>query len=221
MGQADMLVSIAQCFDNDNARIKKQRIKKTEESWVLESAEFARCTTGDEVLATADDIVSRINHILALYCNFEATLGVEYIDWIDAQGKPFRTHRDSVSVNIVSSKGQAELKKKSGTQPLGSAIFEARKRDSDVKEALSLHGDGDLSWGQVYDLIEFLGGVEGIARAGYAKSRGQTRAVRQTANHHRHLGNAKNYPLPLTSPTLAQASEFARSLLKRWIAARV
>lgn len=62
-GQADMLASIALCFDSDGARIKKQRIKKQEESWVLESSEFAPCTTGDEALLIADDIVSRINWV--------------------------------------------------------------------------------------------------------------------------------------------------------------
>src|ERR1039458_8296656 len=87
-GQDNMLASIAQCFDSDNARIKKQRIKKQEESWVLESSKFAPCTTGDEVFPVADDIVSRINRVLALYCNFTPTFSVEYINWISAEGKP-------------------------------------------------------------------------------------------------------------------------------------
>jgi len=219
-GQADMLESLALCFDSAGARIKKQRIKKQEESWVLESSEFAPCTTGDEVLAIADDIVSRMNHILALYGNFTPTFSVEYINWISAEGKSFRTIRDSVSVNVVSSKGLAELKSMRGTQPLGSAIFEVMIRDSAVEEAFSLHGDSELSWSQIYDLIDFVGGIDRIAKAGYADKK-QARAVRQTANHHRHLGNPKKYPLPSNPPTLAKANEFARGLLKRWISSRL
>lgn len=219
-GQDDMLASIALCFDSDNARIKKQRIKKQEDNWVLESSKFASCTTGDEVFLIADDIVSRINHILALYCNFTPTFSVEYINWINAEGEPFRTHRDSVSVNVVSSKGQAELKGIKGTQPLGSAVFEVMTRDSGVEEAFSLHGDSELSWSQVYDIIEFVGGEAAITKAGYASGK-QTRVVRRTANHHRHLGNPKNFSLPKNPPTLAEATEFARSLLKRWIASRL
>jgi hypothetical protein len=218
-GQDDVLASIALCFDSDNARIKKQRIKKQEDSWVLESSKFAPCTTGDEVFPIADDIVSRINHILALYCNFTPTFSVEYINWTNAEGEPFRTHRDSVSVNVVSSKGQAELKGVRGTQPLGSAVLEVMARDSAVEEAFNLHGDSELTWSQVYDVIDFVGGIESIAKAGYADKK-QTRVVRQTANHHRHLGSPRKYPLPPNPPTLAKATEFARSLLKCWIRSR-
>jgi hypothetical protein len=108
----------------------------------------------------------------------------------------------------------------SGTQPLGSAVFEVMLRDSALKEAFSLHGDGGLSWSQVYDIIEFLGGADRIDRAGYA-NRKKTSVVRRTANYYRHLGNPKKYPLPPNPPTLDEASEFARSLLKRWIFSRL
>jgi hypothetical protein len=218
-GQDDMLASIALCFDSDYVRIKKQRIKKQEDSWVLESSTFAPCMTGEEVLLVADDNVSRINQILAVYADFTPTFSVEFINWIDAEGEPFRTLRDFASLNKVSSKGQAELKGMRGTRPLGSAVFEAMIRDSAVEEALSLHGDGGLSWSQVYDIIDFVGGVERIAKAGYADKK-QTRVVRQTANHHRHLGSPRKYPLPPNPPTLAKATEFARSLMKWWICSR-
>jgi hypothetical protein len=108
----------------------------------------------------------------------------------------------------------------SGTQPLGSAVFQAIVLDPAVKEALTLHGDEALGWSQVYDIIEFLGGVAGVVKAGYATAK-QTRSVKQTANHHRHLGSPRKYPLPPTPPRLAQASEFARGLLKLWIASRL
>jgi hypothetical protein len=220
MGQADTLASIAPCFDSDSAKIRKQRIKKQEESWVLESSEFARCTTGEEVFPIADDIVSRINHILALYCNFTPMFSVEYINWIDAEGEPKRTIRDSVSVNVVKSKGISDLKSTSGTQPLGSAVLRLVGLDSAVSEAFALHGDSGLSWSQVYDIIDFVGGVDRIAEAGYANKK-STSAIRQTANHHRHLGNPRKCPLPPNPPTLAEAGEFARSLLKRWITSRL
>jgi hypothetical protein len=219
-GQDDMLASIALCFDSHNARITKQRIKKQEESWVLKSSEFSVCTTGGEVLAVADGVVSRINQILAVYADFTPTFSVEFINWIDAEGEPFRTLRGLASLNKVSSRGQAELKGMQGTRPLGSAVFEVMIRDSAVEEAFSLHGDGEITWSQVYDIIEFVGGEAAITKAGYATGK-QTSDVRRTANHHRHLGNPKNFPLPKNPPTLAEATEFARSLLKRWIASRL
>jgi hypothetical protein len=219
-GEEDVLASIAPCFDSDAARIKKQRLKEKEDSWVLESSEFARCRTGIEVLALADEIVSRIHQILALYGNYTPVLSVDCISWTNAKGESLRTVRDSFSVNVVSSKGLAELKSASGTQPLGSAVFEAMTRDVKVNEALTLHGDSGLSWSQVYDIIDIVGGVKSIVKAGYA-TRKQASAVRQTANHYRHQGLKKKPPLPANPPTAAQANEFARGLLKRWIASRL
>jgi hypothetical protein len=212
-GQPDMLESVAACFDGTNAKIRKH-----EEDWILESSAFASCTTGEQVFPIADDLVSRIHHVLALYCGATATLSVEHIYWINAEGKKLRTIRGSLPVNVISSKGLAELKGMSDSQPLGSALLQAMTLDA--KEGLALHGEGGLSWSQVYDIIEFLGGEAGITKAGYT-SRKQTRAVRQTANHYRHLGSPKKYPLPSNPPDLAAASEFARSLLKRYISSRL
>jgi hypothetical protein len=219
-GQEDVLASIAPCFGSDSARIKRQRLKEKEDSWVLESSEFASCTAGDEVLAVADGIVSRIHQILALYCNYTPILSVDCICWINANGESLRTIRASSSVNVVSSKGLAELKGASAgtTQPLGSAVFEAVTRDVEINEALALHGDNGLSWSQVYDIIDLVGGVKGIVQAAARK---QASAARQTANHYRHLGVRRKHPLPANPPTLAQANEFARGLLKRWIASRL
>jgi len=219
-GQEDVLASIAPCFDSDSARIKRQRLKEKEDSWVLESSEFALCTTGNEVLAVADDIISRIHQILALYCNYTPILSVNCICWINAKGESLRTVRDSISVNVASSKGLAELKSASGTQPLGSTVFEAMTRDVRVNEALALHGDSGLSWSQVYDIIDLVGGVKGILKVGYA-TRKQASAVRQTANHYRHQGLKKKPALPANPPTVDQANEFARGLLKRWISSRL
>ena len=214
-GQPDMLEAVAPSFVRDSARIKKD-----EDGWILESSEFARCTTGEQVFPIADDIVSRIHRILALYCDFTPTFSVEHIYWINAEGKKLRSIRGSIPVNIVSSKGLAELKGMRGSAPLGSAVLEAITLDPAVEEALTLHGEIALSWAQVYDILEFVGGVDGAVKAGHA-NRKKTDTVRQTANHYGHLGRQKNNPLPPNPPTLAEANEFTRSVLKRWISSRL
>jgi hypothetical protein len=213
-GQPDMLESVATCFISDSARIKKH-----EEGWILESSEFASCTAGEQVFVIADDIVSRVHRILALYCGTTATLSVEHIYWINAAGEPLRSIRGSIPVNVFSSKGLAELKSISGTMPLGSAVFQAMTVDPTVNEALKLHGESELSWSQVYD-IEFCGGEDRIVKAGYANRR-QIRTVRQTANHYRHLGSPKKYRLPVSPPTLGEATDFARNIMKCCISSRL
>jgi hypothetical protein len=214
-GQPNLLEAMAQCFVSDNARIRKH-----EEGWILESSEFASCTAGEQVFPIADDIAARIHRILALYCGTTETISVEHIYWMNAAGEPLRSIRGSISVNVFSSKGLAELKTMRGTHPLGSVVFQSMILDAAVREALTLHGESGLSWSQIYDLIEFLGGAAGIAKAGYANTK-QTRAVRQTANHYRHLGSPKNFPLPSNPPTLSEATDFTRGLLQRWISSRV
>ena len=52
------------------------------------------------------------------------------------------------------------------TQPLGSAILDAMNRDSKANEALALHGDTGLTWSQIYDIIDVVGGVRRIVKAG-------------------------------------------------------
>jgi hypothetical protein len=213
-GEPQMLELFAPCFVSNEARIKKH-----EDVWILESSEFASCTTGEQVSQIVDNIVSRINRILSLYCGLRSGLSVERIHWINEEGQSMHSMRTSISLNVVSSEGLAELKTMSGCMPLGSTVFQA-SFDAAVNEALALCGESGLGWPQVYDIIEFLGGVAGIVRAGYA-DRKKTNSVRQTANYYRHLGSQKNYPLPLKPPTLLEAGEFAGNLLKRWISSRL
>jgi hypothetical protein len=214
-GQQHMLESIAECFTSNHATVRKH-----EEGWILESCEFTSCTTGDQVFPIADDIVSRLQRILALYCDAYEALSIDHIYWINAAGEKRRAIRVVLPINVISSKGLVELKTTSGKEPMASAVFDAMIRDASVKEALALHGESGLSWSQVYDVIEFLGGEKGIATAGYANQK-QTRTVRQTANHYRHLGSPKKYALPPNPSTLAEATGFVRSLLKRYISSRL
>jgi hypothetical protein len=214
-GQSDFLESIAPCFVSENAKLKKLG-----EKWVLESLEFTRCTSAEQLFLVADDLVSRIHSILALYINSTPSLAAKYVYWTDGEGHPWRVIRGSSGFDIISSKGLAELRKASGTQPLASAVFQAISQDSTVREALKLHGESKLGWSQIYDIVEFLGGVDEIVKAKFA-SKNKTRIVRQTANHHRHLGSTRGFPLPSNPPSLAEGQDFARGLLKLWIASRL
>jgi hypothetical protein len=194
-------------------------IRESEEGWILESSEFAACKSGKELFAVADDIASRINRILALYCDAPPVLFVEHCYFTDAQGKRQREIRGSLSVDVVSSKGLTALVEMKGTLPLGSKVFQAMMHDHSVNEALILHGETEVSWFRVYDLLEFLGSKE-MVEAGWATGN-QVRRVRQTANYYRHLGGKQKYSLPSNPPTLTAASEFVSSVLKKWMLRRL
>ena len=214
-GQSDFLERVSPCFVSDNAKIRKLG-----EKWVLESCEFESCETAEQLFSVADDLVSRVHRILALYCNCTPVLEAKYISWTNGEGEPWRAIRGSMGVNIISSKGLAQLGKMRGKQPLGSAVFQSMNLDPPVKEALAIHGEGELGWSQIYDIIEFLGGIKGIVKAKFATSE-RTRAIRQTANYYRHLGSTKKSPLPSNPPSIAEGGDFARGLLKLWIGSRL
>jgi hypothetical protein len=214
-GQSDFLERIAPCFVGDNAKIRKLG-----EKWVLESCEFESCQTAEQLFSIADDLVSRVHRILALYCNCTRPFVAKYISWTNEKGEAWRAIRGSIGSNIVSSKGLAQLGKMRGEQPLGSVVFQAVDLDPPLKEALALHGEGELGWSQIYDIIEFLGGTNGIVNSKFA-TKERTDAIRQTANHYRHLGSKRKFPLPSYPPSLAEGGDFARSLLKLWIDSRL
>lgn len=104
---------------------------------------------------------------------------------------------------------------------LGSAFVGAAWKDKKLEEALALIGDGeDMQWPQLYNILEFLGGENTIVNKKWA-TRPQIRRLRQTANHHRHLGSPKEYPLPAKPPSRDEARSMVLGLLKKWIAGQL
>jgi hypothetical protein len=51
---------------------------------------------------------------------------------------------------------------------LATVVLSRAVTDPAITEALSLVGHEALTWGQIYDIIEFLGRARSIKRAGYA-----------------------------------------------------
>ena len=214
-GETNHLENLAPSFTGSDGTIRKNG-----DQWVLESPRFQSCTTGDQLFSLAEDILYDIQCILALYINATPFLSVHYVKFVTQGGAGFRQIRCTGEINVISTKGIAELKSLNGTQPLGSAVLRAMNTDPRIKEAFSLHGEGELSWSQIYDIIEFVGGENRIVKAKFA-SRVGVRRLRQTANHYRHLGNPQKYLLPSKPFSLKDGTEFTRNLLKRWITKRL
>jgi hypothetical protein len=213
-GQADVFEKVAACFTGDTARIKKLG-----DEWILESSAFNSCAEPAEVLPIADATLRLIHRILALYSGPSYPFVVSFIREFNAEGLPSRCAIRGVdTITIYSAQGITDLAQPSGAQPLGSAIAQRAASDPAVNEALNLRGD--FGWPQSYDIIEFLGGPGEIEHAGWA-TKNRTRRIRQTANHFRHLGSPKKYPLPPRPPTIGEARVFANDLLKRWMASRL
>ncbi len=215
-GQPHVLPWVAGCFLGE-----RLRITRLGERWVLESPEFDSCKEPPDVFPIADALVSRIHRILALYCHLDTPLWVQGIQGFDAEGRPSKSSiRATTSVEVCSSKGIAELSDLKANRSFGDEILELAATDPAVMEALNLRGEKPVGWSHVYDAIEFCGGVES-ARKLTSASRKRVREIKQTANHYRHLGSPKKYPLPTTPPSSDDAATFARDLLKKWIFSRL
>jgi hypothetical protein len=215
-GDHDVIRDIASCFVGTTLGITQLG-----QDWILESPAFNNCGRPQEVFPIADALLVQIHQVLSLYCHLYRPLSVLYIQAFDSDGRPSkRGIRGSVEINVWLSKGLAQLSHTKFGQSVGVHILERAAGDQALTEALSLWGKKEVSWGQIYDVIEFCGGADEIAHLGWA-SKERTREIRQTANHYRHLGNPKKYPLPTNLISLPVACSFAADLLKKWISARL
>lgn len=214
-GEPQVLEIIAPCFNSAAARLRH-----IDTEWVLESAEFDVCRSPDEVFVVAASLLARIHQLSTIYLYLFAPLGIRSVLTLDDTGNPIRRRiRESIDVNVFSSTGVQELSTLVGPDTLAAALLSRATTDQALAEALALVGSHPITWPQIYDVIEFFGGPEEMARAGLAP-RHVTRRIRQTANHHRHLGSRKQNPLPATPPSLSEARAFSCDILKKWLAKR-
>lgn len=210
------LSELARCFNSDLCRILE-----FESAWVLESSRFNACSSPLEVFPLADATLSVVRRILSLYCGLGYPLTVSYIQCIDAAGQRCgRTIRSIMAITVTSATAIADMTIPIHGQPLATAIFERSQKDGKITEALKLYQDTENRWGDVYDIVEFLGGPNQIEQSGLG-TRKEAGLVKQTANYYRHLGRPEPDLLPPNPPTLAKASLFAKRALSRWIESRL
>lgn len=101
----------------------------------------------------------------------------------------------------------------SGTNAM--ALLDFADSNERVQLALRIMSAPNFGWREIYDVIELIS-LKAIVTAGWAND-STVRAIRQTANHHRHLGGQKRNPLPETSPSLSDAHSMTTLILRNWI----
>ena len=214
-GAKPLMENVIDCFQGDFARIRQMG-----EDWFLESSLFDACTVPGEVFPIADNLLRLMHRFTALHGRLFLFSEIGYVQEFSDAGAPLRRGlRAMTRVQIYSLEGLQELQKSQRGESLGSALVEAAVTNRELQEALALIGDGpDLQWAQVYNILEFLGGEKAVVRKKWA-TRAQARKCRQTANHYRHLGSPKKYPLPAEPPTIGLATILVFDLLKKWISA--
>lgn len=215
-GDPHVIENVSTCMQGAEARFRK-----IGNQWVLESTALDRCSAKEEAFRIADDLISNINSILAIYLGLPKACSVGSILWLNNRGIPFRRSlREYMMLHTYLAPRKSELTTVVGDETLGSALTRRAGTNATLRECLSLIRGQTLHWSQIYDVIEYLGGAAQIGAAGFS-TKANTARVRQTANHYRHLGSKKKYPLPKNSPSLEQARKFTCEILKKWIASIV
>ena len=211
--QIDVLKDFAPFFNASDARIRLHN-----KTWVLESEIFESLASADDVFDPANQLLRRISEILALYVSLHAKLSASAILQFDTNGKLVRNRlRAYFDVQTISS--SSELATKIHDLPLGNRLLKVAYADTSLAAAFGLLGFSSLTWPQIFNLMEYLGGENEIVKTGLA-TRAETRRMRQTANHYRHLGAPKLTPLPANAPKLGDGVIFISGVLKKWIDSR-
>ena len=211
-GEKNVLEDIAPCFNT-----ALSTIRRLDDEWILESSNFERCQSVEEVYTVANALLLQIHQVLALYLVLtSAPLSISSIMVFNgdilvrrriwAFSEPINVYRSAMKTLHPSPSGS-----------VATAVLSLAASDPAVREALSLAGNEALTWPRIYDIIEFLRGSSSIAKSGLA-SKTKTGAVKQTANYYRHLCNPKDDKPSPKPPTLRAASLFATDILQQWIA---
>jgi hypothetical protein len=179
-------------------------IRRRESEWILESSSFEPYESDEQLYDAANRIVSQIHSVLALYMGlYGQPLSIRaLLRLADDDRLIARRRYTTITVDIFRPASQALNPTASGS--LATVALSRAATDPQISEALSLVGHDALTWGRIYDIIEFLSVKNHI--------------IKRTANYYRHLGNPRNFPLPKNPPTLAEARLFATDSLKDWIA---
>ena len=218
-GEKNLLEDIAPCFNTALSTIRRR-----DDEWIMESSNFERCQSVEEVYTVANALLRQIHQVLALYLELPSapSLGVPTAPFSISSimvfdGDILVRRRMWAVIDVYAIGAAMKTLHPTASGSLATAALSLADSDHAVREALSLVGSGEPSWSRIYDIIEFLGGPRLIAEAGLA-SKKKTACVKQTANHYRHLGNPQNAKLPSNPPTLRVANLFALDILRKWIA---
>ena len=195
-------------------------IRKFQNRWILPSSTFETYESDEKLFEAANNLLTQIHLVLALYLGiYSEPLSVRALMRLTDDDKLIGHRRYfTQTFSVVMTPEQVFNPTASGS--LATVVLSRAVTDPAITEALSLVGHEAPTWGQIYDIIEFLGGPRSIERSGFAPEL-ETRRMKRTANYYRHLGKPKNHLLPSNPPTLAEARVFAINLMRRWIAERI
>jgi hypothetical protein len=189
----------------------------------LSGASFEACATPNEVSERASRVLRWVASILEVYAGASDDFTVKNVFWIDDRGHLMKriilsdTFRFLGDVKVLTACLQSNT-------TLGSELLRLGSIDDGIARAFDLIGGKTIGWYEIYDLIDLMGNVRGMAKQNWIArdELSSIRQVRQTANHYRHLGStSKQYKLPENPPNLNAARATITKIVRRWLSERL
>ena len=147
-----LLENIAPSFSSPIATIRKRQ-----NQWILESSTFEPYESEEKLFESANNLLAQIHRVLALYLGRHSEpLSVRGLLTLTDDDKLIRhRHYFTQKLRVVRSAGQVFNPTASGS--LATVVLSRAVIDPSIAEAPSLVGHEALTWGRIYDIIEFLG----------------------------------------------------------------
>jgi hypothetical protein len=149
----NLLEDIAPSFASAIATIRRR-----ENEWIMESSSFEPYESDQKLYEAANNLVSQIHRLLTLYLGRHGEpLSVRALLKLTDDDKLIGRRRYfTQTFDIVRPARQVLIPTASGS--FGTDVLARAATDPAITEALSLVGYEAPTWGQIYDIIEFLGG---------------------------------------------------------------
>jgi hypothetical protein len=207
----ETLQAASRCFNGPVARVRH-----IGGITILESTRFDQCVNGDAAFKVADELLLVLHHILNLYAYLHAPFETKRVFLLDEHDTVVKSRvRLSSTINVYGAAAIKELATARGDGTAGEFLVAQAFLRQDVAEALRLAQTRDLTWQNIYDILEFISSSQGGRKF---HDHTETRRIRRTANHYRHPGNPRSTSLPKDPPKHAEARDYARESLKAWLA---
>lgn len=198
-------------------------IVRFENGIYLSGSAFDGLSDIDAVRARAEEVCRHLEAILQLYVGLADQFRPGNVLQLSSTGTPRRRNLTaSLEARVISSRGLASLTAADHQgSTLTSRILRLAGRDSLVAQVFYIVSYRDISWYEIYDLLDVMGGVDRIVKRRWATRR-ELSDIRQTANHYRHRGNQRaKHKLPSNPPSLSNSRAVVQQLVERWLAERL
>src|SRR5438132_2652272 len=124
----------------------------------LRSAAFESCVSPAEVVDAATHVLRRLGSLLQIYAGVPGQFTVRDVFWLD-ESSHLRQHiQRSVLIRVISEQGVKQLAttRTASSATLGSDLLELAANDDGVARALDLLSGKDISWYELYDIIDVM-----------------------------------------------------------------